>query len=271
LVVLYSTISNKVRFMGHEVEMIDMSINGEVSMNASSNVRIDKAHREGLPHRGVWMLLVRAASGAGAGGCELLVVQRSAQSKTCPGLWAFPGEHTRLRESYRAAALRGVWEEFGLAEYDLLLVQALWSGLPVLQHIQYLGPVARRRVDVQWVVPFVLVLRPNSRLKVNQESSAARWLDGEALRQWARRCRQGEGEKAAAGAGSGALDCHACPVLSFSITADPGAGDRGAVVQTSFEEVLADLTRGALGFMARHSHSRGFCNATRGLLRTHLP
>ena len=42
-------------------EVIDVSYDGEMNISEHSTVTIGKAHKEGIPHRGVWMLLFRSS------------------------------------------------------------------------------------------------------------------------------------------------------------------------------------------------------------------
>ena len=177
------------------IEKIDLSTNGEVNRSEASIMYIDKAHREGIPHRGVWMIYLRPAS-AFPGKYEILMVRRSLQAKTCPGAWSLPGEHTKFKESYRTTALRGSLEEFDVTESAMECVVPLGCGWgkevpdrsrPVLYRIEYPGP--SHRVDVQWVVPYLLIMKMNISFKLEAESSVMQWVLVENALQWAARCK----------------------------------------------------------------------------------
>ena len=74
-------------------------------------IPIDAAHRQGVPHRGVWLhVLLQAAEP------QVLIVRRSARMVTCPESFSIIGEHHNGREEDDQAAKRAVNEELpGLA------------------------------------------------------------------------------------------------------------------------------------------------------------
>ena len=73
-------------------------------------IPIDAAHRQGVPHRGVWLHVLTEADGC------LLLVHRSPQMVTCPASWSIIGEHNAGREEDSDCARRAVREELpGLA------------------------------------------------------------------------------------------------------------------------------------------------------------
>lgn len=190
-----------------EVEIIDLSTNGEVNMSEASVMYIDKAHRDGISHRGSWIIHVRRSPSL-PGRHEVLMVRRSLQAKTCPGARLLPGEHTKFKESYRMAAIRGSQEEFGIGENSMqcavLLERKNSSGnkngkrdkdsgshvvqsrRPVLFRIEYPGP--SHRVDVQWTLPYLFVAKDNVPFKLDAESSVMQWVLIEEVLEWAEQC-----------------------------------------------------------------------------------
>jgi hypothetical protein len=76
-------------------------------LNPSGTATIHEAHTGGLPHGGVWVLVVDSAG-------AVLVLQRAASMRTCPSTWAFVGEHRHPGEEASELVYRAVREELGL-------------------------------------------------------------------------------------------------------------------------------------------------------------
>ena len=71
---------------------------------------IDAVHRQGVPHRGVWLHVLTRTDG------HLLLVRRSLRMATCPDSLSIIGEHHAGREEDEACAYRAIREEVpGLA------------------------------------------------------------------------------------------------------------------------------------------------------------
>jgi 8-oxo-dGTP pyrophosphatase MutT (NUDIX family) len=83
------------------------------------------------PRQSGSLILARDA----AGGLELLLVQRNPQQRFMGGFWVFPGGATDTAESHRAAAVRELAEEAGLAGIDpgALVLYARWITPELIQ------------------------------------------------------------------------------------------------------------------------------------------
>lgn len=73
------------------------------------------------------MILLREPAGA-TGPAELLLVQRNPQARFMGGFWVFPGGALNAGEEHRAAAVRELAEEAGIAGVDpgALVAYARW-------------------------------------------------------------------------------------------------------------------------------------------------
>lgn len=72
-------------------------------------------HSKGLLHRAVYCWVFNNAG-------ELLIQQRSFQKSIGPGKWDLSvAEHLQPGESYRAAAIRGLYEELGIQHADAIV------------------------------------------------------------------------------------------------------------------------------------------------------
>jgi len=68
---------------------------------------VHKAHVLGLPHGGIWLLVLDNRS-------RVLCIRRQASLKTCPSKWSLLGEHQHESEDLDTLAQRAVDEELGL-------------------------------------------------------------------------------------------------------------------------------------------------------------
>lgn len=59
-----------------------------------------------LIHRGVFVIVINEG--------KILLQRRGMKADTNPGKWEFMGEHNKVGESYRKAAIRGLKEELGI-------------------------------------------------------------------------------------------------------------------------------------------------------------
>jgi 8-oxo-dGTP pyrophosphatase MutT (NUDIX family) len=87
----------------------------------------ERLRREGppaTPRRSASVIVVRD----GADGLELLLVQRNPEQRFMGGFWVFPGGAADAEESHRAAAVRELHEEAGVAAVDpaALVLYSRW-------------------------------------------------------------------------------------------------------------------------------------------------
>lgn len=169
------------QFPPQRVEDVDLSsgIDGSVTPNVTTT--IDKAHRQGLYHRGCWILVFDMEMR------HTLFLKRNSDMKTCPSTWGIIGEHTKIGESYKDAALRGVREELGLTESDFSAFFPI-SPTPELFHLKYDSPYKRR--DRQWTMTFFATLKVNATyFHVDQlENSGYVWIKKEDALGWISYC-----------------------------------------------------------------------------------
>lgn len=198
----------------HSLEYIDRSEDGTVSYKTKDIVRIDVAHLRGIRHRGVWIHVLNSKN-------ELLLVKRSKDTITCPCTWASIGEHTKIGETYRATALRGLEEELSLYRQDLDELLPLEQS-PHLYNISY----NKMRSDVQWTMSFLAKLKSNiTSLSVpvaresGGESSTMLWMPVQLASKWIKSCTEN--------------DCRACVVETFILR--DGSTDK----TTSFADLLS--------------------------------
>jgi len=101
---------------GDAGELLDV-VNEQNELTGARVLR-KTAHKTGVLHRTVYVLLTRAQDGA----LCLLLQRRTPQKAICPSCWDLSAaEHLARGESYMEAALRGLLEELGvlLTESDL--------------------------------------------------------------------------------------------------------------------------------------------------------
>jgi hypothetical protein len=125
-------------------------------------------------------------------------------------------------------------------------VVPLGGGEPVLYRIEYPaeegereGEGKRGRVDVQWVVPFLMVMKQGGvRFELEEESTAMLWVQAEEVLRWARRCHSVTGGAGGAEAGAGLLTGGG-GALTGAMTG--GGGERGAGLLAGWGEGWGNL------------------------------
>jgi 8-oxo-dGTP pyrophosphatase MutT (NUDIX family) len=193
------------RTRGSSVELIEVYVLGTEKPQVAGLVTgyrnngtssLDEAHRLGLPHRGLWVLLVDQAG-------MVLQLRRSAQVRTCPNSWGFIDEHPRPKESFSSAAVRALHEELGLSSawlYRYVTASVNLTSHPIWEqhnHHDVSSAMPKRarcivcfltnvyvcrtqgKIDVEIAGLWAVILRiPAARvpLHVDHDAAAHRWL-----------------------------------------------------------------------------------------------
>ena len=145
---------------GHEdIQITEHEIDAYIEGNV---VDIDSAHREGLPHRGVWAVVIDGKQ-------RVVLIKRGKDTVTCPETWSIVGEHNDPGETYFEALRRGVEEELGLTWATD--VEAHWELDPraSLLNITYWDKFREtvHRRDLQWTMPYVVALKDDVSIEVD--------------------------------------------------------------------------------------------------------
>ena len=145
---------------GHEdIQITEHEIDAYIEGNV---VDIDSAHREGLPHRGVWAVVIDGKQ-------RVVLIKRGKDTVTCPETWSIVGEHNDPGETYFEALRRGVEEELGLTWATD--VEAHWELDPSasLLNITYWDKFREtvHRRDLQWTMPYVVALKDDASIEVD--------------------------------------------------------------------------------------------------------
>ena len=112
-------ISPEVRLISHD--MIDYV---DEKNNVIGPVPREEAHRKGLLHRAVWIIVVNK-------GGEILIQRRHKKKKISPGFWELSATgHVDSGETYEAAAKRELLEEIGIEDN----LEKIGDGLFVFDH-----------------------------------------------------------------------------------------------------------------------------------------
>lgn len=173
-------------------ELVDLSYYG--NYNSTKSTSVDKAHRQQLPHRGVWVFIVDENN-------QILVIERSLRTVTCPGAWSTVGEHSHPLESYESTVYRALKEELRIERSEVSRVYVL-EEQPILYRIVYSS--VPRRVDVQWTQSFLVRIKQASvsASRINYEGTRLRWLNTTRAERWLAKCPQ--------------ANCRLCEVVAFS-------------------------------------------------------
>ena len=106
---------------------------------------------------------------------DLLILKRTADTKTCPGEWTLVGEHCDEGETYEATVKRALKEELGIASFDGVEVADL---LGDEQSILVQTPYDAERRDLQataiWAVR--LSRRVARAVVYDREVAEAKWI-----------------------------------------------------------------------------------------------
>jgi hypothetical protein len=173
----------KLRRSEHD-EILDVSIDGSFGHSVAT---IDDIHRNRLPHRGSFMFVVSKG--------HILLTKRNNRTMILPDCWTFAGEHVHAHETYEAAAIRGLREEFPsfypllkngpLRQNSSVKLHGLQPNSPDLLEIDY---PSINRADLQWIRYFLFIFEED--LLQNRfepgELSNFQWIKLEkgALRDW---------------------------------------------------------------------------------------
>lgn len=159
------------------MDIVDLSEDGDLSQ---IEMPIDLAHSKNLSHRGTWIYVMDHDM------MHMAFFHRSKSHVTCSDTWNILGEHTKVGESYRIAALRGLSEELNLIPSDLKLFETLSP--PERLHLTY--PKVNRS-DTQWTETFIAVLGANRSIKFNEdETSGIQWIKLPMARKWISHCKK---------------------------------------------------------------------------------
>ena len=131
---------------------------------------LDLVHRQGRPHKGVWVFVVNAAG-------QMLLLRRSAHMMTCPNTWSIVGEHNQPGESYLQAGRRGVAEELGWSVEQVARMPLSLLGAPIFFEHSYANIA---RTDRQHSA-YALLRLPKGEgtppmAPDREESTAKRWV-----------------------------------------------------------------------------------------------
>jgi isopentenyldiphosphate isomerase len=161
-----------------ELEMIDISSDGHLGKNPTEITGIDRAHRQAIRHRGVWVFIVNENK-------HLLFAKRSDHSITCPSTWSVIGEHCHFGESYYHCAQRCIEEELDIHHSDSLL--PMEDG-PVLVHLNY-----GDRIDKQWTQVFLAFVKEKFVAKDDiSEIQSILWRNFSGAEEWLKECPEGQ-------------------------------------------------------------------------------
>ena len=161
-----------------ELEMIDISTDGHLGKNPAEVAGIDRAHRQAIRHRGVWVFIVNENK-------HLLFAKRSEHSITCPNAWSVIGEHCHFGESYYHCAQRCIEEELDIHHSDSLM--PMENG-PVLVHLNY-----GDRIDKQWTQVFLAVVKEKFVAKDDvSEIESIMWRNFSGAEAWLTECPGGQ-------------------------------------------------------------------------------
>lgn len=161
-----------------DVEFIDMSEHGELSLDPHDRIGIDTAHLRSKRHRGCWVFVVNENE-------QLLFVKRSGESLTCPSTWSVIGEHTKFGESYDSCAKRALKEEISVLEYQNMVSL---EDDPVLVHLDY-----GHRIDKQWTKVYVATVAKNTlRMSDIRENTEFTWVNFAEADYWLHQCPNGD-------------------------------------------------------------------------------
>ena len=158
------------------IDYIDLSDKGEIGNTPES---VDTVHRNGLLHRGVWIILLDNKKK------HILFTRRSNNTVTCKNSWTILGEHTKIKETYIEAAIRGMKEELELDQSDFKSIDELGKGIELIQ-ILYNSD----RLDKQWTKTFVFTLKHTHIFPENRESSEYLWVPIHASGMWILQCNK---------------------------------------------------------------------------------
>ena len=156
-----------------------MELQDSALLSTQQAVQIDRTHRLGLLHRGLWLAVTRVAA---EGQKQVLMLKRGPQLVTCPGAWGFVGEHLEPAESWSAAAQRAAKEELSLQIAESQGINMIPGG-SVLVRIPYAGRSDRK--DLQACGLFVLPLDEQqiAHIKPDDEVAEMRWMSHHELSQ----------------------------------------------------------------------------------------
>ena len=159
------------------IELIDISEDGTLTNNPLHAVSIEHAHLRAKKHRGVWVFVSNEYK-------QFLFTKRSKNAKTCPGSWAFNGEHAVFGESYNHCAHRCVEEELGVHHVEQLVKL---EDSPVLVHLDY-----GDRIDKQWTQVYLAVIKKEFVVKEDRfEIETVEWVNFSVANKWLGECPMG--------------------------------------------------------------------------------
>ncbi|MBS3051404.1 MAG: NUDIX domain-containing protein [Candidatus Aenigmarchaeota archaeon] len=108
-----------------------------------------------LIHRGVFVIIINRKG-------EVMIQKRGMKADTNPGRWEFMGEHNKIGESYKSAAIRGLREELGIKKANV-------------RKISKMKISSRRETEFDEI--FTCKISEKSRIKINsKEVSEAKFL-----------------------------------------------------------------------------------------------
>lgn len=164
-----------------EEEMVDISLDGEVGRQGIS---INFAHLNSVSHRGVWIFIIDSCAQ------HMLFVRRSNTTVVCTNSWNTFGEHTKVGESYRAAALRGVHEELSLSEADFFLFeQAITNPANQTREFLSLDQESLNRSNREWKETYVGIIKhEKSVILDSREALSMQWIDMQEAQRWISHC-----------------------------------------------------------------------------------
>lgn len=156
-----------------------MKLQDSALLSTQQAIQIDRTHRLGLLHRGLWLAVTRVAA---EGQKQVLMLKRGPQLVTCPGAWGFVGEHLEPAESWSAAAQRAAKEELSLKIPESQGINMIPGG-SVLVRIPYAGHSDRK--DLQACGLFMLPLDEQqiAHIKPDDEVAEMRWMSHHELGQ----------------------------------------------------------------------------------------
>lgn len=129
-------------------EELDVFSEKDPNKRVGGPYNIDKVHRQGLVHRGIWIFALDSH-------LRLLLAWRAPSMKTCPMTWSLIGEHSITNETLEQTAIRGLTEE---ARF-IVRPRIYPVGQPFLFKYVYAKGTPEQRTDNQWTQAYVILPR----------------------------------------------------------------------------------------------------------------
>jgi len=126
------------------------------------------AHTLGLPHAGMWILIVDNAS-------RVLLMLRATSLRTCPNSWAPLGEHQKEGENATTLAGRALDEELGHSFQEFVQVSTNITSEPVWYRRDYEDGRVDRQATWLWLVK-LSVRGEHVQFHPDEEVAALQWV-----------------------------------------------------------------------------------------------